>query len=69
MEETLTLTRLGVTASAQADALLDQPVRADARDRPPHPPACWAALEIRALTGLRAGHLIWKTLRIAVRCR
>ena len=37
MEETLTLTRLGVTGNAEAHARVDEPVRVDDRDRPPHP--------------------------------
>ena len=36
MEETLTLTRLGVTRPAQAHAREHEPVRVDDRDRPPH---------------------------------
>ena len=36
MEETLTVTRLGVRGPAQAHARLDEPVRVDDRDRPPH---------------------------------
>ena len=37
MEETLTLTRLGVTGSLKRTLEIDQPVRVDDRDRPPHP--------------------------------
>ena len=38
MEETLTLTRLGITRLAEAHARVDEPVRVDDRDRPPHQP-------------------------------
>ena len=38
MQETLTLTRLGITGQLKRDARLDEPVRVDDRDRPPHQP-------------------------------
>ena len=37
MHDTLTLMRLGITGKLATDAVLDEPVRVDDRDRPLHP--------------------------------
>ena len=37
IDDTLTLMRLGIDGQPRKDARLDQPLRVDDRDRPPHP--------------------------------